>query len=122
VTAVIAVALGLPGSFTGDDSTPGASAGPVATNSPPRRAARAQTASTLGRAFLADWVGAVVSCDAIEGSDTVSEGRPMACCTLERPEGIRFALEVDQEELAKKQTAFSPGIGKGFRRRRHTSE
>lgn len=76
VTAVIAgVALGLPGSFTGDGSRPGASAGPVATQQPAPKGRAGTNASTLGRAFLADWVegGRVVRRD--QGSDTVSEGQ-----------------------------------------------
>ncbi len=76
VTAVTAgSALGLPGGFTGHGSRPGASATPIATQLPASKGNSGTNASTLGRAFLADWVegGRVVRRD--QGSDTVSEGQ-----------------------------------------------
>ncbi len=76
VTAVVAVvAIGLPKSADGRGSRADATASPMATHLPVSKSSSNTNATTLGRAFLADWVvgGRVVRRD--QGSDTVSEGQ-----------------------------------------------
>ena len=75
-TAVMAgAALGLPESSTGHGSRPGASAAQGTTDLPSSTGSSGTNATTLGRAFITDWVedGRVVRRD--QGSDTVSEGQ-----------------------------------------------
>ena len=75
VTAVAAgAALGLPNSADGRGSRAAATASPT-THLPGSKSSPNTNATTLGRAFLADWVegGRVVRRD--QGSDTVSEGQ-----------------------------------------------
>ena len=76
VTAVAAVtALGLPNSADGRGSRAVATASPTSTHLPVSKSSPNTNSTTLGRAFLADWVegGRVVRRD--QGSDTVSEGQ-----------------------------------------------
>jgi len=76
VTAVVAgAALGLPKNADGRGSQADATASPMATHLPVSKSSPNTNATTLGRAFLADWVegGRVVRRD--QGSDTVSEGQ-----------------------------------------------
>ena len=76
VTAVVAgAAIGLPKSAEGRGSRADATASPMATHLPVSKSSPNTNATTLGRAFLADWVegGRVVRRD--QGSDTVSEGQ-----------------------------------------------
>ena len=76
VTAGVAgAALGLQKSADGQGSRAVATASPMATHLPVSKSSPNTNATTLGRAFLADWVegGRVVRRD--QGSDTVSEGQ-----------------------------------------------
>ena len=76
VTAGLAgAALGLQKSADGRGSRAVATASPMATHLPVSKSSPNTNATTLGRAFLADWVegGRVVRRD--QGSDTVSEGQ-----------------------------------------------
>ena len=76
LTAVAAgAALGLPNSTEDRGSRANATASPMATHLPVSKSSPNTNATTLGRAFLADWVegGRVVRRD--QGSDTVSEGQ-----------------------------------------------
>lgn len=76
VTAVVAgAALGLPKDAEGQGSRADAKASPMATHLPISKSSPNTNTTTLGRAFLADWVesGRVVRRD--QGSDTVSEGQ-----------------------------------------------
>lgn len=68
-------ALGLQKSADGRGSRAVATASPMATHLPVSKSSPNTNATTLGRAFLADWVegGRVVRRD--QGSDTVSEGQ-----------------------------------------------
>jgi len=89
VTAVAAgAALGLPNSADGRGSRAAATASPT-THLPVSKSSPNTNATTLGRAFLADWVegGRVVRRD--QGSDTVSEGQAY---------GMLIALSVKDEK------------------------